>query len=303
VQAEQLAARGVNGASDPSASDPGASDPGARTARSRRRRAGRGRVRHGRALVIRSAIITSVLAVVGGLCFAITPALGQPTRPASPRLAIGQSAAIGALFTTSGGQLASHFCSASVVNSPSGDLVLTAAHCVSGHLPSPIVFVPGYANGQAPFGIWAVTKVIVDEHWQSSADPDDDFAFLIVQRAGSSASVQSLTGAESVGIDEPAGEPVTVVGYPDGQDTPISCDNDTVAFSSTQLEFACDGYTDGTSGGPFLVNVIGSDSASMVIGVIGGYQQGGATPSVSYAARFGPSMAALYRTAMAEAGR
>jgi len=39
----------------------------------------------------------------------------------------------------------------------------------------------------------------------------------------------------------------------------------------------------------------------MVIGVIGGFEQGGLTPSVSYAARFGPRAELLYRTAEAEA--
>jgi V8-like Glu-specific endopeptidase len=265
------------------------------------RRASRRRLSAGRALVFRSALVTLVVAVVTALGLTL-PALGKSTRTPSPRLAIGQSAAVGALFTTSGGQLGSHFCSASVVASPSGDLVLTAAHCVSGHQQGAIVFVPGYANGQTPYGIWTVTRVIVDQHWQSAADPDDDFAFLIVQRAGSSATVQSITGAESVGIDEPTGLAVTVVAYPDGLDTPISCANDAISYSPTQLEFACSGYTDGTSGGPFLVNPDGSTGAGLVIGVIGGYEQGGLTPSVSYAARFGSTMASLYQTAIAEAG-
>jgi V8-like Glu-specific endopeptidase len=300
VRAEQPAACDVSGTTravgDPQTGDPRVSEP-----RGRGRRAGGRRLSVGRALVVRSALITTVVAVVTALGLTL-PALGKSSRIPSPRLAIGQSAAVGALFSTSGGQLASHFCSASVVASPSGDLVLTAAHCVSGHQSGPIVFVPGYANGQAPYGIWTVTRVIVDQHWQSAADADDDFAFLVVQRAGSSATVQSLTGAESVGIDQPTRQPVTVVAYPDGLNTPISCDNESLSYSPTQLEFACNGYTDGTSGGPFLISPIGSNGPEMVIGVIGGYEQGGLTPSVSYAARFGPSMASLYRTAIAEAG-
>ena len=37
-----------------------------------------------------------------------------------------------------------------------------------------------------------------------------------------------------------------------------------------------------------------------VIGVIGGYEQGGNTPSVSYSSRFGRAAAALYRLAAAQ---
>ena len=36
-----------------------------------------------------------------------------------------------------------------------------------------------------------------------------------------------------------------------------------------------------------------------VVGVIGGYQQGGYTDAVSYSAQFGPEIAALYRDATA----
>jgi len=36
-----------------------------------------------------------------------------------------------------------------------------------------------------------------------------------------------------------------------------------------------------------------------VIGVIGGYQQGGATKAISYAAVLGPRIAALYQAATA----
>ena len=62
------------------------------------------------------------------------------------------------------------------------------------------------------------------------------------------------------------------------------------------MEFDCGGYTDGTSGGPFLANVHPATGRGAVIGVIGGYEQGGDTPIVSYSARFGPAVAALYTT-------
>jgi len=39
--------------------------------------------------------------------------------------------------------------------------------------------------------------------------------------------------------------------------------------------------------------------SSAVVGVIGGYQQGGSTDAVSYAVQFGPEIAALYRDAAA----
>ena len=194
-------------------------------------------------------------------------------------------------------QLGSHFCTASVVDSPSGDLVMTAAHCVSGLPAGQIAFVPGYRNGAKPFGVWAVTSVIVDQAWLATASPDDDVAFLIVRRAGTAASVQSFTGGERLGIGQPAGQLVQVTGYPETAGAPVTCLNRASRFSPAQLQFDCDGFTDGTSGSALLAKVSPVTGLGTVIGVIGGYQQGGETASVSYADRLGPQVGALYKAA------
>jgi V8-like Glu-specific endopeptidase len=227
------------------------------------------------------------------------PVLGQPKL-------FGGTPAVGALFTTTAaGQLGSHFCTASVVDSPGRDLLLTAAHCVkgasSGGNGKPIVFVPGFHDGRDPYGVWRVTRIVVDHNWTSSADPDDDFAFLVTSGPGGR-KVQDVTGGERLGrsMSLPAGQIVQVVGYPRGGEAPIVCTNRTRGFSASQLEFDCGGYTDGTSGGPLLRDVNPSTGLGTVIGVIGGYEQGGDTAAVSYAARFGPSVAALYESAIRE---
>jgi V8-like Glu-specific endopeptidase len=208
---------------------------------------------------------------------------------------------VGALFSTSsGGELNGHFCSGSVVDSPRHDLVVTAAHCVTGKPESDMVFVPGYRDGEAPFGVWAVERVIVDQAWSSAADPDDDFAFLVVRQPGSTTQVQDLTGGERLVINEPVGVPVAVIGYPDAEDEAIRCENRAIAFSPTQLQFDCAGYTNGTSGSPLIADFNPRTGLGEVIGVIGGHEQGGDTPAVSYAARFGPGMAALYAAAAAQ---
>lgn len=209
--------------------------------------------------------------------------------------------AVGALFTTSGrnGLIGTHFCTASVVDSPHRDLVLTAAHCVSGTSPNKMVFVPGYHDGHRPYGIWAVTRVIVDRNWMSSANPDDDFAFLVVARPGRSA-VQDVTGGEHIETSQPPGQFVRVIGYPDNAALPISCRNRALRFSASQLEFDCGGYSDGTSGSPLIAGMNAMTGLGTVIGVIGGYEQGGYTPDVSYAAKFGPNVAALFKMAISE---
>jgi V8-like Glu-specific endopeptidase len=225
---------------------------------------------------------------------------GAPTVP--PALLHGRfydgTPAVGALFTISGGRLGSHFCTASVVNSSVKDLVVTAAHCLHGKQPGQVAFVPEYHRHREPFGTWTVTQVFVDAAWASSASPDDDVAFLVVTQPGNSTRVQELTGGENLATGWKAAQLVQVVGYPDGRQRPITCAARTRPFGKRQMEFDCGGYTDGTSGGPFLANVHPATGLGAVIGVIGGYEQGGNTPSVSYSARFGRAVRSLYNTAV-----
>ena len=184
------------------------------------------------------------------------------------------------------------------MHSTGGDLAVTAAHCVTGS-GAPIAFVPGYANGKAPFGVWQVAQVFTDQAWQASENPDDDVAFLRLSPASDGVPVEDVTGAELLGTGTQAGLLVQVIGYPDGQDAPVWCVNRTKSFTLTQVEFDCDGYTDGTSGGPFLANVSAASGQGTVVGVIGGYEQGGLTQAVSYSSVFGTAVASLYLTAQA----
>ena len=212
--------------------------------------------------------------------------------------AFGGVTAVGALFTLSAGRLGTHFCTASIVRSVHGDLAVTAAHCVTG-TQGQIAFVPGYANGKEPYGVWPVTAVYTNQAWRSSQDPDDDVAFLRVSNASGGVPVEDVTGAERLGVGWRDPALVQVIGYPDGAGQPLSCVNLTKRFSPTQLEFDCGGYTDGTSGGPVLADASTASGQGTVIGVIGGYQEGGDTPDVSYAPAFGAAVTALYQSAEA----
>jgi V8-like Glu-specific endopeptidase len=224
-------------------------------------------------------------------------ALDVPPTPTDGRSFNG-TPAVGALFTVSGGQLGRHFCTASVVDSPPGDLVITAAHCVSGMAAGQIAFVPGYRSGVAPYGVWLTSGVLSDSAWQASGDPEHDVAFLVVHRTGSSDRIQDLTGGEQLGIGWATRAWVDVIGYPDGTERPISCQNESKPLGAREMEFDCGGYTDGTSGGPFLGRVDPSTGDGTVIGVIGGYEQGGDIASVSYSPGFGRAVQALYQIAI-----
>lgn len=206
--------------------------------------------------------------------------------------------AVGALFSPSGHSLGSHFCTASVVDSSTGDVLITAAHCVSGLPPGQVVFVPGYSDGRTPYGIWQVTHIFVAPAWSASQNPDDDVAFLVVHRSAGAKPIQAITGGERLGTGWGPGQWVHVIAYPSDQDRPLACQARTSPLGATQMQFNCAGYSDGSSGGPFLADFSASTGEGTVIGVIGGYQLGGDTPAVSYSARFGSEVQSLYRTAV-----
>lgn len=202
-------------------------------------------------------------------------------------------ARVGALFGADrAGRLpGGHFCTASVVHSPRGDLVVTAAHCVDG--AGDLVFVPGYRDGRAPYGVWRVTRTFLPDGWKRARDEDSDLAFATVTGPGGRR-LEDVVGAGRFATGVATGATaVTVTGYPDSRETPVTCTNRPTAQSGTQQRIACPGFTGGTSGSPWV------DGDGRVVGVLGGHEQGGATADVSYSVVLGGEAARLYREAAA----
>lgn len=208
---------------------------------------------------------------------------------------------VGPLFLEAGGLAVFHYCTASVVRSDAGYLIATAAHCVYsktfGGFQNHILFVPGYHDKAAPYGLWVATTAYVSRQWIAGGDPDYDVAFLAVRSVGSDAgTLESVTGADQFLPNPGSSALVDVVAYPMGASKPISCAAHTTPYSATQVRFACGGFADGSSGSPFLT----ADGA--VVGVVGGYQEGGLTADVSYSSYFGDAVTALYRAAAGAPG-
>lgn len=216
--------------------------------------------------------------------------IGTPTA----RTAI-YSTKVGALFTRN--LKGDHFCTASTVDSPGHNLLVTAAHCIHGGLGSgyftDLVFVPGYRNGQTPYGVWKVRSMLVDTRWSSNSDPDLDVGFVTLEPLHGQ-NIADIIGSNKLAVDQGFQNTVRVTGYPDNDDQPVTCMNRTAKQSSNQLRFTCAGYLDGTSGSPWITD------QNEVIGVVGGYQRGGDTSAVSYSAYFDDDVESLYEEAMRE---
>ena len=165
------------------------------------------------AIVVCLAVAAPVLT---GVASAKPPAGTQKSRafPGTPT--------VGALFGSATSK--KHFCTASVVASPAGDVLLTAAHCITGSAAG-FSFAPGFHDGKAPFGRWKVTGAYFDPEWMADQNPTRDFAFLTVAPrpiAGVQTDIQSVTGANVLGAKPSRGETVTVPADPAGEAKPRS---------------------------------------------------------------------------------
>jgi V8-like Glu-specific endopeptidase len=208
---------------------------------------------------------------------------------------------VGALFLTVGKQR--HFCTASVVNSLTANLVLTAAHCVYFSAPATnIAFVPAYHYGHEPYGAWPVETITVAAGWQKSHNPDLDFAFLkVAPPAGTHVPIQFVTGGLWLGINQGYVHPIFVIGYNNPEDYPIGCATHSFRYKpvADTMQFKCRAFWNGTSGGPWITNYNSSTGTGTVIGVIGGYEEGGLVPWTSYSTYFGRPTLKLFLQAEA----
>lgn len=192
-----------------------------------------------------------------------------------------------------------HSCTASVIDSPTRDLILTAAHCVSG-TGTDITFAPGFRNERTPYGVWRVTESYVDPSWVGDQDPHDDYAVLRVRADGGGAPqapIQSVTGGTPVAPTPPDDTPIDLVGYNAGVGgTATSCHTE-LYWRGGFPEFTCAGFLGGSSGSPWLAATATGGTA--VVGVIGGLHQGGCLSLFSRASDFRQDVRTLVARAAA----
>lgn len=196
---------------------------------------------------------------------------------------------VGAIFM--GGQ-SLHTCTGSVLHSATGDLVLTAAHCmVDGADAS---FVPAFAKDAAPQDFWHIDEVYLDPRWISVQDPRADFAIARVSRADGASVEAAASGGFTLGTSPEVGTDVDVTGYALGVGgDPIGCTARMTARERGYPSLRCVGLVDGTSGAPWL-------AGGAVVGITGGLDGGGCDENVSYAPPFDDAVKQL--VARAEAG-
>ena len=154
-------------------------------------------------------IVVGLTLLMGGI--AAADPVATPARGAQHFAGV---ATVGALFVP-GAYPMLHTCTASVIKTKRGNVIMTAAHCVSG-TGAGYKFAPGWRNGKAPYGVWDVTAAFGAPGWIDKQNPHRDFAFLTVADRtinGKSRTLQSVTGANRLGRTATAGDTVKVIGY------------------------------------------------------------------------------------------
>jgi V8-like Glu-specific endopeptidase len=125
-----------------------------------------------------------------------------------------------AFFTVAAGsEPGDYVCSGTVVASNSHDLAWTAGHCVDdaefgGGFATNWSFVPGYLNGEAPFGEWPAKHLRTTSGWESEANTRVDLGAATLARDGQGRGVEDVVGARGIAFDKSRNQQLTAFGYP-----------------------------------------------------------------------------------------
>ncbi|MEU5028433.1 trypsin-like serine peptidase [Streptomyces milbemycinicus] len=177
----------------------------------------------------------------------------------------------------SGGTFA---CSATVANADNKSVVLTAGHCVvdagTGEVYRNWVFIPGYANGNRPFGTFTARSLFhLGQYVSTGGNANWDLAFAVMGQVNGRSLVDTV-GAQGIAFNSPTGRHVHSFGYggsaAEGNGERLNhCEGDEYPDAgrpgSTMWGIDCV-QTGGSSGGGFLADFDTSNGGGYLIGNI-----------------------------------
>lgn len=157
------------------------------------------------------------------------------------------------------------YCSASVLNTPSKSVVITAAHCVYSTEKGWVkdaVFVPDYDRTQAdpdPVGVWTARSIRTFNSWRADqTDYSSDVAYVTLNNGGdANKPVADVVGGYGLAWGGSYVFQATIFGYPtnktnpDGRGTIHSCVRTAQESEGKVRVEGCD-FGFGGSGGPWL---------------------------------------------------
>ncbi len=210
---------------------------------------------------------------------------------------------VGRLFTTLRG--VDYACSATVVSSPSRDLVVTAGHCLhegsGGEFATNVSFMPGYSGGQLPYGMWIARRITVTPGWGLDGDFDYDTGFALFNTRGGR-QLEDVVGAQRIAFNQPRTFAQYAFGYPrlapyDGRRL-VYCAGAPSAdpYGTASLGLNCD-MTGGASGGPLITGLGRAGPGAGWVDSVVSYAYVGETQTI-YGTYFGRAIELLYYQSM-----
>ncbi|MEU3446534.1 peptidase [Streptomyces thermolilacinus] len=207
----------------------------------------------------------------------------------------------GRVFFTFDGRTAS--CSANAVTSQNQSTVLTAGHCVKyqGSWHTNFVFVPAYANGQAPYGQWTATRTLTTPQWEASEDINHDVGAAVLAPLNGQ-KLTAVTGAQGVQFNGGYNKAMYAFGFPaaspyDGSKLVYCAGNSSKDFLFSQDHSLGCNMTGGSSGGPWFTGFSEASGTGLQVSVNSfGYTF---LPNRMFGPYFGNDAQALYNTAQA----
>jgi hypothetical protein len=164
----------------------------------------------------------------------------------------------GRVFFTFQGRNAS--CSGDAVTSDNKSTVITAGHCVKleGAWHTNWVFVPGYDDGDRPYGTWTARLTLTTPQWDAGEDLSYDVGAAVVNTLDGRPLVD-VAGGQGIAFNQARRQRMHAFGYPaeppyDGT-TLTYCSGPTIndPLLSTGIGMGCT-MTGGSSGGPWFLN-------------------------------------------------
>ncbi|MFE0188825.1 trypsin-like serine peptidase [Streptomyces sp. NPDC058989] len=164
----------------------------------------------------------------------------------------------GRVFFTYQGRNAS--CSGDAVTSGNKSTVITAGHCVKlqGNWHTNWVFVPGYHDGEAPYGKWPAAKTLATPQWTASEDINYDVGAAVVAPLDGK-KLTDVVGGQGLSFNSGYNKAMYAFGYPaaapyDGSKL-IYCSGNTIKdpLFSKDHGLSCN-MTGGSSGGPWFTS-------------------------------------------------
>jgi V8-like Glu-specific endopeptidase len=209
----------------------------------------------------------------------------------------------GKVFFTKPG-IGNFVCSGTAVLASNDATVITAGHCVNdnGIWSTNFAFVPGYRNGNAPYGTWAASDESAPSGWVTSENFRYDVGAAVMARNSSGQELEDVVGGRGILFNQPTNQALRSHGYPaqapfDGLKL-WACDalttfpdNPNPPIGPQTMGMACD-MNGGASGGGWVFT---DGSGNGFVESVNSYKYTN-NPAFMFGPYFGDVIAALYNS-------